>query len=66
MLQILDAMDYDFEHRKKAMKAIQKRVDDTDEDFSALTYEIRLGKHPEYGELLWITIYPMTKTDMRC
>lgn len=54
MFQILDAMDYDFEHRKKAMEAIQNRVENPNQfdNFWHTTFEIWLGNHPEYRELL--------------
>lgn len=52
MFQILDAMDYDYEHRKKAMNAILNRLENNDDGFGAGTFEIWLGDHPEYRELL--------------
>lgn len=53
VFQILDAMDYDFEHRKKAMSAIKNRVERAEEsDLFPSMFELWLGHHPEYKELL--------------
>ena len=50
MFQILDAMDYDFDHRKKAMEAILKRKE-TDWQVD-MVFDALLDEHPEYRELL--------------
>lgn len=50
MFQILDAMDYDFDHRKKAMEAILKRRE-TDWEID-MVFDALLDERPEYRELL--------------
>ncbi len=50
MFQILDAMDYDYEHRKKAMEAIVFRKE-YDREINRI-FEMWLNTHPEYRELL--------------
>lgn len=50
MFQILDAMDYDYEHRKKAMEAIVLRKEH-DREINNI-FEMWLNTHPEYRELL--------------
>lgn len=50
MFQILDAMDYDFDHRKKAMEAILKRKE-TDWEVD-MVFDALLDERPEYRELL--------------
>lgn len=50
MFQILDAMDYDFAHRKSAMEAILKRRE-TDWEVD-MVFDALLDEHPEWRELL--------------
>ena len=51
MFHVLEPMDYDFEHRKKAMKAILERRE-YDWELSDTWFKIWIREHPEFQELL--------------